>query len=138
MPVPLRGARAPQGSPWFPRLSATVCEVFCTISLFVSCFLFQIEKKEEIPGESLDWWSKFFASIGDEEKCGEFLNLGYKKMTVISLASFRQRGIILTVQYKYIFSNPLSFRPCYRPELGDKPNVNLWSQDIFRTGKSVP
>ena len=89
-----RGARAPQGSPWFPRLSATVCEVFCTIPLFVSRFLFQIEKKEEIPEESLDWWSKFFASIGDEEKCGEFLNLGYKKMTVLSLASFRQRGIV--------------------------------------------
>lgn len=35
-------------------------------------------------------------------------------MTVLSLASFRQRGIVLTVQYKYIFSNPLSFRPCYR------------------------
>ena len=86
------------GSPWFPRLSATVCEFFCTISLFVSCFLFQIEKKEEIPKDSLDWWSKFFASIGDEEKCGEFLNLGYKKMTVLSLASFRQRGIVLTVQ----------------------------------------
>nr|XP_058962380.1 myoferlin-like [Pocillopora verrucosa] len=42
----------------------------------------KIEKKEEILEESLDWWSKFFASIGDEEKCGEFLNLGYKKMTV--------------------------------------------------------
>lgn len=46
-------------------------------------FMFQKEKKE-VSEEFLDWWSKFFASIGDEEKCGEYLNKGYKKMTVRS------------------------------------------------------
>lgn len=43
--------------------------------------LFQ-KKKEEVTDEFLDWWSKFYASIGDEGKCGEYLNKGHQKMTV--------------------------------------------------------
>lgn len=40
------------------------------------------EKKEEVTEDNLDWWSKFFASIGDEEKSAEYVNKGYAKMTV--------------------------------------------------------
>uniref|UniRef100_H3CTB7 Myoferlin n=1 Tax=Tetraodon nigroviridis TaxID=99883 RepID=H3CTB7_TETNG len=38
----------------------------------------QAEKEEE----AVDWWSKFFASVGDEEKCGPYLKKGYDKLQV--------------------------------------------------------
>lgn len=39
---------------------------------------FQTEKKEE----TVDWWSKFFASIGRREKCGPYLQKGYDTLQV--------------------------------------------------------
>ena len=45
-------------------------------------FYFQKEKEEEVTEEFLDWWSKFYASIGDVEKSGEYINKGYEKMAV--------------------------------------------------------
>uniref|UniRef100_A0A668AE82 Myoferlin n=1 Tax=Myripristis murdjan TaxID=586833 RepID=A0A668AE82_9TELE len=32
--------------------------------------------------ETVDWWSKFYASIGDQEKCGPYLKKGYDTLTV--------------------------------------------------------
>lgn len=32
--------------------------------------------------EMVDWWSKFYASIGDQEKCGPYLKKGYDTLTV--------------------------------------------------------
>ncbi|KAJ7336523.1 hypothetical protein OS493_011733 [Desmophyllum pertusum] len=43
--------------------------------------MFQKEKQEDSE-EFLDWWVKVFCVNRDEEKCGEYLNKGYKKMTV--------------------------------------------------------
>ncbi|XP_041670961.1 myoferlin-like isoform X6 [Cheilinus undulatus] len=34
----------------------------------------QIAEKEK---ETVDWWSKFYASLGDQEKCGPYLKRGY-------------------------------------------------------------
>ncbi|KAM6997545.1 myoferlin [Tautogolabrus adspersus] len=39
-----------------------------------------IMKTEE--EEAVDWWSKFYASIGDQEKCGPYLKKGYDKLQV--------------------------------------------------------
>ncbi|XP_055986386.1 myoferlin isoform X2 [Sorex fumeus] len=36
------------------------------------------EKEEEI----VDWWSKFYASTGDFEKCGQYIHKGYSKLKV--------------------------------------------------------
>ncbi|XP_041645504.1 myoferlin [Cheilinus undulatus] len=36
-------------------------------------------EKEE---EAVDWWSKFYASIGEQEKCGPYLKKGYDKLQV--------------------------------------------------------
>ncbi|XP_076007812.1 myoferlin-like isoform X1 [Genypterus blacodes] len=34
----------------------------------------QLAEKEK---ETVDWWSKFYASVGDSMKCGDYLNKGY-------------------------------------------------------------
>ncbi|KAM4637060.1 myoferlin isoform 2-T2 [Discoglossus pictus] len=39
----------------------------------------QLAEKEE---EIVDWWSKYFSSIGDSEKCGQYLNKGYDTLKV--------------------------------------------------------
>ncbi|XP_028585610.2 myoferlin isoform X2 [Podarcis muralis] len=39
----------------------------------------QLTEKEE---EIVDWWSKFYASIGDTEKCGQYIAKGYDMLKV--------------------------------------------------------
>lgn len=30
----------------------------------------------------MDWWSKFYASSGEHEKCGQYIQKGYSKLKV--------------------------------------------------------
>ncbi|XP_017273940.1 myoferlin-like isoform X1 [Kryptolebias marmoratus] len=39
----------------------------------------QLAEKEK---ETVDWWSKFYASVGDQEKCGPYLKKGYDTLRV--------------------------------------------------------
>uniref|UniRef100_A0A3Q0SXZ4 Myoferlin n=1 Tax=Amphilophus citrinellus TaxID=61819 RepID=A0A3Q0SXZ4_AMPCI len=39
-------------------------------------------EERSIEEEAVDWWSKFYASIGEEEKCGPYLKKGYDKLQV--------------------------------------------------------
>ena len=32
--------------------------------------------------DDIDWWCKFYASLGDRKKCGTYLSKGYEKLTV--------------------------------------------------------
>ncbi|KAB0358615.1 hypothetical protein FD754_002771, partial [Muntiacus muntjak] len=59
---------SPQGGPE-PCLASSVSE---TVSLFLST-------QEE---EFIDWWSKFFASIGESEKCGSYLEKDFDTLKV--------------------------------------------------------
>ncbi|XP_057307144.1 myoferlin-like [Hydractinia symbiolongicarpus] len=40
------------------------------------------QKKKEIVEEQLDWWSKYFASIGETAKCGDFLEKGHQTIQI--------------------------------------------------------
>ncbi|XP_038155666.1 myoferlin-like isoform X4 [Cyprinodon tularosa] len=41
-------------------------------------FQFQAEKEKE----TVDWWSKFYASVGDQQKCGPYIRKGYDTLKV--------------------------------------------------------
>uniref|UniRef100_A0A452VC30 Dysferlin n=1 Tax=Ursus maritimus TaxID=29073 RepID=A0A452VC30_URSMA len=60
---------SPQGGPEGPCLASSVSEV---ISFF-------LPTQEE---EFIDWWSKFFASTGEREKCGSYLEKGFDTLKV--------------------------------------------------------
>ncbi|XP_022619550.1 myoferlin isoform X1 [Seriola dumerili] len=40
------------------------------------------ELKTEMEEEAVDWWSKFYASVGEQEKCGPYLKKGYDTLQV--------------------------------------------------------
>ncbi|XP_040293899.1 myoferlin isoform X6 [Bufo bufo] len=40
------------------------------------------EKLQEKEEETVDWWSKYYSSIGEPEKCGQYLQKGYDTLKV--------------------------------------------------------
>lgn len=40
------------------------------------------KEKTELVEEDIDWWSKFYASVGDYDKCGDYIERGYDKLVV--------------------------------------------------------
>ncbi|XP_037400131.1 myoferlin isoform X3 [Pygocentrus nattereri] len=43
-----------------------------------------LETQQEKETETIDWWSKFYASIGEHEKCGPYLQKGYDTLKVFN------------------------------------------------------
>ncbi|KAG9267622.1 myoferlin-like [Astyanax mexicanus] len=41
-----------------------------------------LETQQEKEKETIDWWSKFYASIGEHDKCGPYLQKGYDTLKV--------------------------------------------------------
>ncbi|KAJ8406813.1 hypothetical protein AAFF_G00297290 [Aldrovandia affinis] len=42
----------------------------------------EAEGQAELEKETVDWWSKFYASIGEHEKCGPYLQKGYDTLKI--------------------------------------------------------
>lgn len=55
----------------------TDCLLMTSLKILNS-LLFSIVQEEE----AVDWWSKFYASVGEQEKCGPYLKKGYDKLQV--------------------------------------------------------
>ena len=51
---------------------------------------------QEHADEDIDWWSKFYASVGDNDKAGIYLDKGYDKLMVKKRARFP----LITTYYK--------------------------------------
>ena len=39
-------------------------------------------QRDALWDEDIDWWSKYYASTGELDKCKKYLDLGYDKMQV--------------------------------------------------------
>ena len=37
---------------------------------------------QELVEEDIDWWSKYYASLSDYDKCGDYIERGYDKIIV--------------------------------------------------------
>ena len=48
------------------------------LNSFISRYVLQ----EEVDYEDIDWWSKYYASIGDNEKCLKYIEKGLDMITV--------------------------------------------------------
>ncbi|CAN9499770.1 unnamed protein product [Ophioblennius macclurei] len=44
--------------------------------------IMKTELLEKVEEEAVDWWSKFYASVGDQEKCGPYLKKGYDTLQI--------------------------------------------------------
>ena len=49
---------------------------------WIVCF---IKKPIETWEEDIDWWSKYYASIGELDKCKNYVELGYDKIQVLAI-----------------------------------------------------
>ncbi|XP_068404315.1 myoferlin isoform X1 [Eschrichtius robustus] len=58
-----------------PPCRDVVVEIEDTKPLLAS----KLTEKEE---ESIDWWSKYYASTGEHEKCGQYIQKGYPKLQI--------------------------------------------------------
>ena len=52
----------------------------CTVLMF----WWGCVQKSELAVEELDWWSKYYASLGETNKCRKYMESGYYKIKVIT------------------------------------------------------
>lgn len=45
-------------------------------------FFFFFFRGQELVEEDIDWWSKYYASLSDYDKCGDYIERGYDKIIV--------------------------------------------------------
>uniref|UniRef100_A0A7N6BMJ5 C2 domain-containing protein n=1 Tax=Anabas testudineus TaxID=64144 RepID=A0A7N6BMJ5_ANATE len=59
-------------------------DVFAMIAAAQGDVVIDIEKRPimKTEEETVDWWSKFYASVGEQEKCGPYLKKGYDTLQV--------------------------------------------------------
>lgn len=60
---------------------------------------FKIDKLNLQEKETVDWWSKFYASVGDQERCGPYLKKGYDTLKV-SLFSICLHHLLIPISAK--------------------------------------
>ena len=81
-------------------------------------FFFFFFRGQELVEEDIDWWSKYYASLSDYDKCGDYIERGYDKI------------IVCTYKNNYCFSLAF-FISLVRINIGTS---NLYSATEIRLG----
>ena len=78
---------------------------------WIVCF---IKKPIETWEEDIDWWSKYYASIGELDKCKNYVELGYDKIQVLAITIYT---------WKLLFFFEFNFQSFFKYKLGQTVNL---------------
>jgi hypothetical protein len=65
--------------------------------------------QEEVDYQDIDWWSKYYASIGETEKCQKYLNKDMDKIAVSKQNVTFQKLMFFYVISPQVYTNALQF-----------------------------
>lgn len=75
--------------------------------------------------EDIDWWSKYYASVGDYDKSGDYIERGYDKIIVRPSVLLLVLPRVVVLTFVFEIKLVVSLVRCHDNDL-------LWFQDLLR------